>query len=251
MAGKKVQALVLKAPGTNCDQETVWALSQAGAKVELKYFAELEQRPKTLDGYDLLFLPGGFSYGDYLGSGKIWSLFLESALGESLRRFVDQGRIVMGACNGFQVLVKMGLLPGPGATPASLTINSSRRFECRWITLRLEQNSILFQNFKSPILDFQFELPVAHGEGRFVLASHEVLKDLEAKGQVFLRYEGGNPNGSMGAVAGITNHKGNVIGLMPHPERWVIRQQHYDWRRRPDLVPWGLEFLKATLKLAN
>ncbi|MBI4669427.1 MAG: phosphoribosylformylglycinamidine synthase I [Elusimicrobia bacterium] len=284
----KPAALVIKAPGTNCDQEALWALSLAGARAEILYFKELQDNPSLLHGCDLLFIPGGFSYGDYLGSGKLFALFLQSSLGHALRRFVDEGKTVIGVCNGFQILVKMGLLPGNGVrssslgkgqSPAgtvpkdedltplkqtvSLTHNNTGRFECRWVTLRFEKNSIFAKRLQTsppkadppPAEDFRlqtyFELPIANGEGRFVVKSRAVLKKLQHDGLVFMRYHGGNPNGSTDSIAGITNARGNVIGLMPHPERFCASWQYYDYPSDKKIKPWGLEFLKAVVRSAN
>ncbi|MBI2069027.1 MAG: phosphoribosylformylglycinamidine synthase I [Elusimicrobia bacterium] len=248
-----VKALIVKAPGTNCDQEAKWGLELAGAKPEIRYLKELQERPQILFDYGLLFVPGGFSYGDYLGSGKLFALFLESALGQNLRRFAEKGRPVLGVCNGFQVLTKMGLLPW-GETPCvSLTYNASNRFECRWVGLELENNSVFAKKLPADKrrLLAQFELPIAHGEGRFVAATPETLDRLGREGHVFLRYSKENPNGSENAIAGITNREGNVIGLMPHPERFVISDQHYDSSGSQAGKPWGLEFLKAAVRLSN
>ncbi|MBI4369630.1 MAG: phosphoribosylformylglycinamidine synthase I [Elusimicrobia bacterium] len=246
----KIRALILKAPGTNCDQETSWALELAGAFPETKYLGELVENPALLDQYGFLFLPGGFSYGDYLGSGKVLALMLESSLAEALARFIESGRRVIGVCNGFQVLVKLGMLPGWGGEPAvTLTFNDSGRFQCRWVHCKFESSSVLSAQLatRNSQLATLFELPVAHGEGRFLGASKTVIQKLKRGRQVFLRYQGDNPNGSDDMIAGITNLAGNVIGLMPHPERFVSAGQHYNWHHQKT-QPWGLEFLKSIIK---
>lgn len=247
---KKV--LVLKAPGTNCDQEMVHALKMAGAGPKALYFFEILKAPSLLRQFDMVVFPGGFSYGDYLGSGKVWSLLIESELKHEFEDYVKSGRRVLGVCNGFQVLVKMGLLPGflNSQPSVSLTANLSGRFECRWLPLAFEKNSVLYKNL-SPIsyhLSPLFELPIAHGEGRFVTASPAVRRRLWKEKLVFLRYAQENPNGSVDSIAGITNPQGNVIGLMPHPERFVSAWQHYNWQGAKFVMPWGLEFLKNILR---
>jgi len=254
MVAKKV--LVLKAPGTNCDFEMKQALAQAGAKCELRFFFEIEEKPELLWDYSMLVIPGGFSYGDYLGSGKIWALFLETALGRELRKFVASGRFVLGVCNGFQVLVKLGLLPGwfeDGTQQVSLASNTSGQFTCRWVNLNFEQKSVFFKRLMThdSRLTTSLELPIAHGEGRFVTLNNATRKRLWKENLVFLRYKGDNPNGSEDAIAGITNPQGNVVGLMPHPERFVNRWQHYNWQANEKMVPWGLEFFRALIRCLN
>jgi phosphoribosylformylglycinamidine synthase subunit PurQ / glutaminase len=214
--------------------------------------------------YALLVIPGGFSYGDHLGAGKLLAVDLAHRLGEQLAAFVADGRPVIGICNGFQVLVKAGILPGtdqrrktkdessaigqhdlssfvvgPSSASATLTDNASGRFECRWVQLAADPGSrcIFTQGLDRPI-----EVPVAHGEGRFVARDEAALDALRAGGQVALRYiasAGGpagypeNPNGSDDAIAGVCNPAGNVLGLMPHPEDAILPQQHPRWTREP------------------
>jgi phosphoribosylformylglycinamidine synthase len=214
------RALVLRAPGTNCDRETARALEAAGARVDSIHLERLLENSRTLDEFAMLVLSGGFSFGDHLGAGALWAHRLE-ALGEPLHRFVDSGRPVLGICNGFQALLRLGLLEGGALAP-----NASGRFECRWIWMRKPATA------SSPLLDGieRIAMPVAHGEGRFVARDAAALNGLRERGQVGLIYcdadgrEGGypvNPNGSDGAVAALSNVAGNVLGLMPHPERNV------------------------------
>ncbi len=223
------RALVLRAPGTNCNRETALALEMAGASVESVHLERLLAGAHTLDDFSMLVLPGGFSFGDHLGAGALWAHRM-GALGESLHRFVEVGRPVLGICNGFQALLNLGLLEG-----GSLAPNASGRFECRWIWMRRPEAA------HSPLLDGidQIAMPVAHGEGRFVAKDGLTLEALHERGQVALVYrdadgrDGGypvNPNGSEGAVAALTNAAGNVLGLMPHPERNVSPGQAPDGR---------------------
>jgi phosphoribosylformylglycinamidine synthase I len=218
------RALVLRAPGTNCDRETVIALKMAGADVEAVHLERLLSAACDLDDFGLVVLPGGFSFGDHLGAGALWAHRLD-AVGEALDRFVDNGRPVLGICNGFQALLRLGLLTGGGLAP-----NASGHFECRWIWMRRPDNA------RSPLLDSidRIAMPIGHGEGRFIAKDVASLGRLEARGEVGLVYcdangnPGGypvNPNGSDGAVAALTNVGGNVLGLMPHPERNVSAGQ--------------------------
>jgi phosphoribosylformylglycinamidine synthase len=208
----------LRAPGTNCDRETAWVLEMAGADVETLHLDALLGKSSFLDDFALLVLPGGFSFGDHLGAGALWAHRLE-ALAMPLDRFVASGQPVVGICNGFQALLRLGLLGG-----GSLAPNASGHFECRWTWLQRPANA------RSPLLEGidRLPLPVANGEGRFVGRDAATLTNLEARGQIALVYCDAdgvpgdypiNPNGSERNVAALTNAAGNVLGLMPHPER--------------------------------
>ena len=235
------RAIVLRAPGTNCDEETAAAWERAGAVAEIWHVGRLIESPNSLDAFQVLTMPGGFSYGDDLGAGRILATRLGTVLGESLRRFHDRGGLVLGICNGFQVLVRSGLLPGGSpARRATLAHNDSGRFEARWVRLATRPG---LSPFVSGRQAETIELPVAHGEGRFVTAEPDDLAVLERAGQIVLRYadaEGrpteaypDNPNGSPGAVAGLCDPTGRIFGLMPHPERFVDRWHHPRWTRHP------------------
>jgi len=236
------RAIVLRAPGTNCDEETSAAWEAAGAAAEVSHVGRLIGTPHALDGFQILTLPGGFSYGDDLGAGRILATRIGTVLDESLRRFHDRGGLVLGICNGFQVLVRAGLLPGRAGTDgpslaATLTGNDSGHYESRWVRLLPTPGRTPFLTDAEPI-----ELPVGHGEGKFVVRDRETLDALEAAGQVVLRYvdvEGrptetypANPNGSAGAVAGVCDPTGRIFGLMPHPDRHYEPLQHPRWTRR-------------------
>jgi phosphoribosylformylglycinamidine synthase len=231
------RAIVLRAPGTNCDEETAAAWERAGAVAETWHVGRLVEAPEALDACQVLTIPGGFSYGDDLGAGRILAARLGTVLSESLRRFHDRGGLVLGICNGFQVLVSAGLLPGGGR--ATLARNDSGRFESRWITLATRPGLCPFVTDRSPST---IELPVAHGEGRFVMAEPAHLDDLDRAGQIVLKYADRsgrpteaypeNPAGSSGAVAGLCDPTGRIFGLMPHPERFVDPWHHPRWTRR-------------------
>jgi phosphoribosylformylglycinamidine synthase len=243
---RQPRALVLRAPGTNCDRETAIALELAGAEVESVHLERLLAGGYDLDDFGLIVLPGGFSFGDHLGAGAIWAHRLE-ALGEPLTRFVEGGRPVLGICNGFQALLRLGLLDGGALAP-----NASGHFECRWIWMQRPQNA------GGPLLDGidQIAMPIGHGEGRFVARDAMTLEALKERGQVALVYcdaDGKpdgypvNPNGSEGAVAALTNAAGNVLGLMPHPERNVSTGQAPAGRQDGA----GLTLFKNAVRLAR
>jgi phosphoribosylformylglycinamidine synthase I len=256
------RVLILRAPGINRDEDAAAAIELAGGRPERVHINRVVEGATKIADYALLIIPGGFSYGDHLGAGKLLAVDLAHRLGEALAAFVADGRPVIGICNGFQVLVKAGSLPGAGGwglgtgsqagelaaqspipnpqSPiATLTDNASGQFECRWVQLAADPGSrcVFTQGFDRPI-----EVPVAHGEGRFVARDQSALQALRAGGQVALRYvaAGGgvagypdNPNGSDDAIAGVCNPAGNVLGLMPHPEDAILPQQHPRWTREP------------------
>src|SRR5258708_2623259 len=239
--GMTTRALVLRAPGINCDRETAHACRLVGFTTDLLHINQLLKDPERLLDYALLVIPGGFSYGDDLGAGTLLAKNLTVHLGPQLERFIAEGRLILGICNGFQVLVKAGLLPGsfsPGDedaanTPvaASLTDNASAQFECRWVPLDVQPGKCIFTQG----IDHPFELSVAHGEGQFVLAREDLASILKEGGYVPLVYASptgetvaypDNPNGSIANIAGVCNASGHIFGLMPHPERYVSPLQH-------------------------
>jgi phosphoribosylformylglycinamidine synthase len=232
------KAIILRAPGTNCDEETAEAWRRAGAEVETWHVNRLFEAPSKLDAFQILTIPGGFSYGDDLGAGRIMATRIGIALGEELRRFHGAGGLILGICNGFQALVRAGLLPGdPESGPATLAHNDSGRFEARWIRLRPRPGLSPFVTSDEPI-----EMPVAHGEGKWVMKNQDALEGLEKSGRIVLHYADhqgqptmeypANPNGSTGAVAGVCDPTGRIFGLMPHPERHIDPLQHPRWTRR-------------------
>ena len=232
----KARTLILRAPGTNCDAETAFAFEQAGAEVSLVHVNQLIRGEQRLPDYQIMVIPGGFTYGDDIAAGKVLANELRLKLGEDMPRFIEDGGLILGICNGFQVLVKAGILPKPANdSPPLLTLmtNDSGKFECRWVHLRV--------NKKSPCIFTQgidsLYLPVAHAEGK-VVADPKVLPELD----VVLYYtdESGNsnagypcnPNGSVENIAGIGDTSGRIFALMPHPERYIRGTQHPQWTRR-------------------
>lgn len=208
------KALLLKFPGTNCDAETARALQAVGFETQVLPSALLE--PQALDDVQMVVFSGGFSYGDYVMSGRFAKLTTLSKLGDGLRQFVDRGGYAMGICNGFQILTQLHLLP-----EGSLIHNTSGRFICRWAGLK--------KNSASPYLSEvpdSFELPVAHAEGRFVGVA-DAAGEYVKSGRAALLYTS-DVNGSTHQIAGLQDETGRVFGLMPHPERFLSKQHHYD-----------------------
>jgi phosphoribosylformylglycinamidine synthase len=233
---QRPRVLILHANGTNRDREAALACRLAGGDPEIVHVNQLRRGERDLLDYQMLVLPGGFSYGDDLGAGRLWALDLEQRLGAMIHRFVDEGRPVLGICNGFQALVKAGLLPGGNggaARPLTLTHNASARFECRWVSLQPNPTgrSLFTVGLREPIY-----CPVAHGEGRLVAESGTTAARLQHEGLIALTYSAdatvgpvpypANPNGSLLDIAGISNAAGNVLGLMPHPEDHIFPWQH-------------------------
>ena len=256
---QKPRVMVLRTDGTNCDRETFHAFALAGGEPRMVHINQLRAGEEKLADYHILVIPGGFSYGDDVHSGKILAVELTSFLQEQLQEFVDAGKPVLGICNGFQVLVRTGLLPAArmGEIRAALIANDSGRFECRWVNLRVEDTRCVFtRGLAGRVLN----LPVAHGEGKFY-TGEDTLQEIEQAGQVVFRYAGPggeptgdypqNPNGSLNAIAGICDPAGRVLGLMPHPERFVERTQHPNWRRHIFSEPHGLAIFKNGVDYAR
>ncbi len=244
-----VKAIILRTAGTNCDQESAHALRLAGAEPEIVHINQLLVDKVNLAPYKLMIIPGGFSYGDDIAAGKILANELRFKLRAKLDGFVAEGKRIIGICNGFQVLVKTGFLPGTPDRIQTVTLasNDSGKFQCHWVTMKREKSACEWLN----ATDAEWDLPIAHGEGKFVAQDAETLNALEKNKQIILRYQGTNPNGSVNAIAGICSADGNVVGLMPHPERHVSRLQHPEWTRSrdsgKDKTPVGLQFFQAAV----
>jgi phosphoribosylformylglycinamidine synthase len=233
----KPKVCVLRTAGTNCDRETAFAFSLAGAAAELLHINMLSGGQRHLDEFQILAIPGGFTYGDDIAAGKVLANELRCKLSAQLEKFVADGKLIIGICNGFQVLVKAGLLPGSSRQQeASLIINDSGKFEDRWTYLRRTRDEgggtkcVWTKDLPEIIY-----LPVAHGEGKFVAPDKKALERLTQNGQVVFQYcdkEGrlagypDNPNGSALNIAGICDAAGRILGLMPHPERHIFAQHH-------------------------
>jgi phosphoribosylformylglycinamidine synthase subunit PurQ / glutaminase len=270
---RDLRIAIVSIEGTNCDHELAVAFSHLGARTEivgLKQLARAEVEPserRRLADYDAVFFPGGFSAGDYVRAGAIFAARVKASIGPELEEFVRSGRLVGGICNGFQVVVELGLLPGRpggrlGAPDAVLQTNDSGRFECRPTFVAWQGGA--FPALRDVATGTRFQFPSAHAEGKLMLGgdANRRLRELDAAGQVLFRWvdpDGGpavypwNPNGSPGDVAGLTNPEGNVFGLMPHPERAFFRAQTPDWTRNggPEGYGDGYRFLDAVLKHAE
>jgi len=227
----KPKVLVLRAAGTNCDVETAYAFDIAGAASERVYIDELERL--RLTDYQIIALPGGFTYGDDIAAGKILANEIKYKFRDKFLKFIEQGNLLIGICNGFQVLVKCGILPAFNSNfetqSVSLVSNDSERFEDRWVHLKVNKERSVFTKGMRSIIT----LPVAHAEGKFVVKDDDVLAKI--KEHVVFQYvdkngnEAGypfNPNGSMFGIAGISDKTGRIMGLMPHPERHISSLQH-------------------------
>ncbi|MDO4630521.1 MAG: phosphoribosylformylglycinamidine synthase subunit PurQ [Planctomycetia bacterium] len=246
----KPNVLILRAPGTNCDLETAYAFEKAGATTERIHINRLLEEPALFENFQILCFPGGFSYGDDISSGRILSSQLLHNLSDQLQKFRDAGKLVLGICNGFQILIKTGLLIPVDAEPlATLAWNDCQRFQDRWVELKTHANckSVFLKGID------RLYIPAAHAEGRFVVKDAETLKKFEKNGQIALQYDAlnfskfdepatynengilqypDNPNGATANIAGLCDETGRVLGLMPHPERHIDATQHPQWTRR-------------------
>lgn len=235
MAGK-VRVLVLRAAGINCDEETMYAWRLAGATSTLVHVNELAEKPAMLGECDVLTIPGGFSFGDDIAAGTILARRMMQTLDEPLRALVDRGGGILGICNGFQVLVKSGLLPGGDAGAVTVTFNDSAKFEARWVRLEVCTDRCAYLTPGTHL-----EMPVEHAEGKVITADDETTDRLESLGRIAVRYvdvDGhtdrypANPNGSVAGIAGLHDETGRVLGLMPHPDRHFDHTHHPLWTRR-------------------
>jgi len=233
------KVLILRTAGTNCDYETRYAFEKAGAKVDAVHINILLANKNLLKDYQILTLPGGFTYGDDVSAGKILSNQIKYNLEEDIKTFIHEKKLILGICNGFQALTKAGLLPAIDKQhqEATLTFNDSNKFEDRWVYLKICSNKSIF------VKDGEISkiyLPVAHGEGKFVTQDESILNKITMNHQIVFKYvneqgeETGypwNPNGAVRNIAGICDPTGQILGMMPHPERHVEPTQHPRWTR--------------------
>ncbi len=245
----KPRVLILRAPGTNCDQETSFAFEMAGAEAIRLHVNQLIERPVLAENFQILCFPGGFSYGDDIAAGRILATQIESYLAETLERFRSEDRLVLGICNGFQVMMRLGIFfdSSNKQPPATLFWNKQGRFEDRWVHIQKVEGD-------SPFLRgiHQVYLPMAHAEGRLLFRDEAARKQMSNDGQLCLRYctsDGktgdemlefpDNPNGAECNVAGISDASGRILGLMPHPERHLDATNHPYWTRRTQQPEYG------------
>lgn len=240
------RVLIVRTAGTNCDRELAHAFSLAGAHPTSRHLNALIDDPAQIADYDILGLPGGFSYGDDIAAGRILANRLRHRLLDQLTAAIARGVPVIGICNGFQVLVKLGLLPDPTAASqqVTLTLNTFPRFVARWVKLQA--------NTKSPCIWTKgvkhIDLPIAHGQGRLA-GPEDVIETLEANGQIALTYDSDdNPNGSERDIAGICDPTGLVLGLMPHPERYTAATNHPAWTSQAGTPTLGLSLFENAVK---
>lgn len=254
MKRSDIKVLILRAPGTNCDAETKRAFLDLGVQVSVTHTQKVF-REKNLSDFDIIVFPGGFSYGDYVRSGAIWAKECEYKIGAELSRFIDSGRPVIGICNGFQMLVEMGFLPGfegKSIYPEAALGNNTHGYQCRWVRVKNVNKGVCHLLDGVP-KDRILRIPIAHGEGRFLFPKDKedvYLEKLYENDQLAFRYvkaDGSfplespwdNPNGSFHDIAGICNREGNVLGLMPHPERAYFGWLMPDWTKCEDVPESG------------
>ena len=254
----KHKICVLRADGINCDEELFYAFKKYGGDPKFVHVNELRIKSKKLKEFQILAIPGGFAYGDDVVSGKILATELVSFLKDQIQDFVSKKNLVVGICNGFQVLIRTGLLPFDhlGKMDATLEQNDSGHFECRFVKVKIEKSKAKFLN---PYVGQTLDIAVNHGEGKFY-ALPQNLKKVEKENLVFCRYvdEKGkptqhypqNPNGALNAIAGITDPTGHILGLMPHPEKIIELTQHPNWRRGNVEAKGGLIF-EGMIKFAK
>ncbi len=249
-----IRVCIMRAGGTNCDAETERAFRELGVHAATRHLNELIKQRSLLD-YHILVFPGGFSYGDYVRSGAIFARMINAKLGKQLRMFIDQDRPILGICNGFQILVEEGLLPGfegISELPEASLANNSHGYKCRWTYLKSENRGKCI--FTSKIqMGKPLRMPIAHGEGRLIFPKEkegQLLQRLYDNDMVVLRYcnqDGSdaagafpaNPNGSFHDIAGICNRDGTVYGMMPHPERAFYWWQQPDWTSQQCMPQFG------------
>ncbi len=251
----KPNVCILRSDGANCDEELFYAFEKFGGKSEFVNINELRNKSKKLSNYQILALPGGFSYGDDIASGKVLAIELTSFLKDQLQAFVVKDNLVIGICNGFQTLVRTGLVPDTkvGEMDVTLTDNNSGHFECRWVKIKMQKNKCIFLDDDTRIMD----VAVNHGEGKF-FGDKMQIDSLEGNQQIVYRYVDingktanhypDNPNGSVNSIAAICDKTGRILGMMPHPEKYIDKTQHPNWRRQSNSIkPHGSVVFKSMI----
>ncbi|OHD13023.1 MAG: hypothetical protein A2Y34_13285 [Spirochaetes bacterium GWC1_27_15] len=231
----KPNVLVLTGYGINAEKELAWAFELAGGNVKILHLEDLIENTKILFDYQIVAFPGGFSFGDHIASGKVFANIIKYNVIDQLHTFIEQDRLVIGICNGFQIITKLGLTPnlsGSYNQEASLIENDSGHFEDRWVWVKVENNGIWLKDIDS------LYLPIRHGEGKFIVKDDSTLDEIVKNKQIAIKYFNPNssiveypfnPNGATLDIAGVTNKKGNVFGLMPHPEAFIFTENHPRW----------------------
>jgi len=254
----KPKVLVLYGYGINCDNETQYGFELAGADAEKVHINELINKEKKLKDYQVLALPGGFSFGDDISAGRVLANKFKYNLQQELDSFINKGKLIIGICNGFQAMVKLGILPSferkSKKEDVTLTFNDSGRFEDRWVYLKINQKSkcIWTKGIKN------LYLPIRHGEGKFISKNKEIREKLKKSEQIVLQYssETGNPtsnypfnpNGSEDNIAGICDETGRIFGIMPHPEGFLFSQNHPRWTREEVEKGEGIKIFKNAVE---
>lgn len=224
---RKPKIIVLSGYGLNCEEETKFAFEQAGGKADIVHINDLIAKPQILQEYQILAFPGGFSYGDDTGSGKAYANKFKNHLSKELEEFLSRDTLMIGICNGFQILTSLGVLPG------ALTYNKGGKYIDRWVDLKVSGKSPWTQGIKN------ISLPIAHGEGRYVIDSKKYREMKKKKEIAFIYTKGGicsfqnlekNPNGAMHDIAGVLGYNGRVLGMMPHPERAMFFHHSPLWQ---------------------
>lgn len=258
---RDVRVGIVTMEGTNNEEEAFLAFKHSQSVPEIVHLKKLENRTKKIENYDILFFPGGFSAGDYVRAGAVMASRIKAKLMKDVETFVENGKPVMGSCNGFQVLVELGLIPNVDESydlEAALATNISNRFEARTVYVKVNRGNCLFlRNFKEGAI---IKLPIAHSEGRFVPRDSSILKRIKQNKMNVVTYvnpEGiatgypWNPNGSVSNIAGLCNKEGNVLGLMPHPERVFYRYTESDWTREIDREGNGRDFFRNAVEFVK
>ncbi|HOJ63950.1 MAG TPA: phosphoribosylformylglycinamidine synthase I [Spirochaetota bacterium] len=249
----KVKVLILTGYGINAEKELKWGFDIAGGNAEIIHIEDIINKKKKIFDYQILAFPGGFSYGDHIASGRVFGARIKYTLFEEIKRFIEDKRLIIGICNGFQIITKMGLVPDCEDNfeqEASLIENDSGHFEDRWVWLKKgNSNSFWLKDID------RIYVPVRHGEGKFITKDENILNKIIKNGQIAFQYVNPNkdtdeveypfnPNGSVLNIAGITNKEGNILGLMPHPEAFIFEENHPNWTEGKKEKFLGLKILK-------